>query len=272
MSATPTHWLNLVWWGSARKYVKYNLFVTLCSVLFFRAHTWSKNSWTYLQYLWLKTREIRQGCAFWGFCPKFSPTPVSPKFRKFCITKAVFRAKHVAKALPGLHAFTGCDTTSAFVRRGKKAPFKLMASDPGFVKIFQQLGTAPDCLTSDMTKALEHFVCCFMRHTKCAAPYFRHVTELPYCSHCRQQNASVLTLVYCRHVHPHCGSTACVPTTRRWYGKKHTYHIPVCRNLKDMDGVDTGMADWWSIGLRVTWCRIQWPILLPISWLTTENC
>ena len=67
----------------------------------------------------------------------------------------------VAKALPGLHAFTGCDTTSAFVcRRKKKAPFKLMASVPGFVKIFQQLGTAPDCLTSDMTKALEHFVCC----------------------------------------------------------------------------------------------------------------
>ena len=29
----------------------------------------------------------------------------------------------IAEALPGLHAFTGCDCTSAFVRKGKTAPF-----------------------------------------------------------------------------------------------------------------------------------------------------
>jgi len=32
---------------------------------------------------------------FGGFVKKFSPSPpIFPKFRKFCITKAVFRAKH----------------------------------------------------------------------------------------------------------------------------------------------------------------------------------
>ena len=97
MSATPTcmpFWLNLVGWRIPRKYVKYNLSVTFCSVPFFRAHAWSKNPWTDLHDRWLKTREIRQGCAFWGFDQKlFTPPLIFPKFRKFCITKAVFSHK-----------------------------------------------------------------------------------------------------------------------------------------------------------------------------------
>ena len=34
----------------------------------------------------------------------------------------------VCKVLPGMHALTGCDSTSAFVRKGKKAGVPLRSS------------------------------------------------------------------------------------------------------------------------------------------------
>ena len=43
-----------------------------------------------------QTREISQGCAFWGFHQKiFIPPLLAPKFWKFCITEVVVRSKHV---------------------------------------------------------------------------------------------------------------------------------------------------------------------------------
>ena len=44
------------------------------------------------------------------------------------------------KALPGFHAFTGCDTVSAFQGRGKVLVFRIMAKDQGFQEVFQGLG------------------------------------------------------------------------------------------------------------------------------------
>ena len=64
-----------------------------CSVPFFRAHAWrKKNLWTDLHYRWLKTREIRQGCAYWEFCHKsFTPTPNIPQIpTKIALPKQFF--------------------------------------------------------------------------------------------------------------------------------------------------------------------------------------
>ena len=44
----------------------------------------------------------------------------------------------VCQALPGLHAFTGCDSTSAFSGRGKKAAFNMLLA--GKVYAMQLLG------------------------------------------------------------------------------------------------------------------------------------
>ena len=44
------------------------------------------------------------------------------------------------KALLGLHAFTGCDTTSAFKGIGKLKPLKLLQKEPQFEKFFSELG------------------------------------------------------------------------------------------------------------------------------------
>ena len=61
-------------------------------------------------------------------------------------------------AILGLHAFNGCDTISAFLKRGKMKPLKLMRKNPSFRETFQTLDTKitvdPEVLTE-----LEKFVC-----------------------------------------------------------------------------------------------------------------
>lgn len=48
---------------------------------------------------------------------------------------------HVCKALPGLHAFTGCDYTAFFIRKGKKRPLKIAEDDDSFLDAFSSLAT-----------------------------------------------------------------------------------------------------------------------------------
>ena len=68
--------------------------------------------------------------------------------------------EEVVKALPGFHAFTGCDTSIAFVRRGKRRPFGVMKSSPVFTALFQELRAVAELLNMDSLRTLEHFVCC----------------------------------------------------------------------------------------------------------------
>ena len=42
----------------------------------------------------------------------------------------------ICDVLPAFHSFTGCDTTSAFVRRGKVAPLKVLEKDPNSFLLF----------------------------------------------------------------------------------------------------------------------------------------
>jgi hypothetical protein len=48
-----------------------------------------------------------------------------------------------AKALPGLHAFTGCDQVSAFSGRGKQTAWKTLESMPESIQTFKTLGNMP---------------------------------------------------------------------------------------------------------------------------------
>jgi len=54
----------------------------------------------------------------------------------------------ICAALPSFHAFTGCDTTSAFVRKGKKGPLKQMRNNHGAVEAFKNVGTTADVSVS----------------------------------------------------------------------------------------------------------------------------
>ena len=61
-------------------------------------------------------------------------------------------------AILGFHAFTGCDTTSAFLRRGKVKPLNLMRKNQLYRDIFETLGTKAT-VDPHVFSELEKFVC-----------------------------------------------------------------------------------------------------------------
>lgn len=61
-------------------------------------------------------------------------------------------------ALPGLHAFTGCDTTSSFAGKGKKGPLKLCMNDSEYRQAMSMLGRS-FALDAATFKRSERSVC-----------------------------------------------------------------------------------------------------------------
>lgn len=61
-------------------------------------------------------------------------------------------------ALPGLHAFTGCDTTSSFSGKGKKGPLKLCITDSESSQTMSMLGRSFTLDTATFKRS-EKFVC-----------------------------------------------------------------------------------------------------------------
>ena len=64
-------------------------------------------------------------------------------------------------ALPGIHSFTGCDYTAAFLRKGKVRPLKLM--EKSYIALFAELGDSP---TVTNISCFEAFVCDLYRKPK----------------------------------------------------------------------------------------------------------
>ena len=67
-------------------------------------------------------------------------------------------AKSICEALLSLHAFTLCDTTSAFVHIGKVKPIKILEKFPHFQQSLRELGENLD-LNENAMDDLERFVC-----------------------------------------------------------------------------------------------------------------
>ena len=59
-------------------------------------------------------------------------------------TVAIDLGDDINLALVAMHAFTGCDTTSAFVRRGKVKPLALLKKHPEFLPTFHAPGSRVD--------------------------------------------------------------------------------------------------------------------------------
>jgi len=57
-----------------------------------------------------------------------------------------------------LHAFTACDSTSSFVRKAKRALFKLMRTSQPAIDAFLRVGVVSNYITDDTLSALEQFV------------------------------------------------------------------------------------------------------------------
>ena len=64
----------------------------------------------------------------------------------------------ICDALPAVHAFTGCDYTAAFVRKGKVRPFSLVEKSTLFQKAFAALGESQE-VTPETESTIESFVC-----------------------------------------------------------------------------------------------------------------
>lgn len=62
----------------------------------------------------------------------------------------------MSNALPAFHAFTGCDT-SAFVRRGKLTPLKILDKHKQYLDVFASLGASID-IEEELYDHLEKFV------------------------------------------------------------------------------------------------------------------
>ena len=54
------------------------------------------------------------------------------------------KGENICSVLPALHAFTGCDMTSSFVRHEKITPLEILEKRSEFVSVFQELGESVD--------------------------------------------------------------------------------------------------------------------------------
>ena len=68
------------------------------------------------------------------------------------------KGEDICSVLPALHCFTGCDTTSAFVHRGKIAPLKLVERNPQFIPILSRVGQERQCSDAFISD-MEAFTC-----------------------------------------------------------------------------------------------------------------
>jgi len=58
----------------------------------------------------------------------------------------------ICSVLPAIHCFTGCDTVSAFVKRGKVGPVRLLEKHEEFLSTLAQLGEHPECSDQLLTE------------------------------------------------------------------------------------------------------------------------
>ena len=62
------------------------------------------------------------------------------------------------RALLGMHAYTGCDTTSAFAGKGKSSSLTLLTTDRDVTEMFLQVGQDWN-LSPELMEQLEAFTC-----------------------------------------------------------------------------------------------------------------
>ena len=107
----------------------------------------------------------------------------------------------VCRALIGLHAYTGCDTVSAFAGKGKASALKLLTNNRATQDTFLQLGQEWD-LSAELMDKLEAFTCVMYApkaptikinelryHLFCAKKGEIESHQLPPCKDCLTKHA-----------------------------------------------------------------------------------
>ena len=83
----------------------------------------------------------------------------SKRDRRFINISEIYRnlGPALCSALVGFHAFTGCDFTSAFIRKGKKKPFALLLKSTDTQEAFRELATCQE-VNEKTKRTLQLFV------------------------------------------------------------------------------------------------------------------
>lgn len=74
-----------------------------------------------------------------------------------CTQLAEKLGSSVCRALPGFHAFTGCDYTAAFVRKGKIKAYNLLLENEEYQNMFEHLTNPEDINDKEKTDLVQRF-------------------------------------------------------------------------------------------------------------------
>ena len=112
------------------------------------------------------------------------------KFRRLNLSAANDElGADVCHAFPGMHAFTGCDTTSSFAFHGKKSAFKLLCDNSPLGNTIRQacsqLGSSFQSPSDECMGSLEKFVCALYCVANCT-----HVNDARYQLFCTKVSQS----------------------------------------------------------------------------------
>ncbi|KAK3729656.1 hypothetical protein QZH41_006396 [Actinostola sp. cb2023] len=88
----------------------------------------------------------------------------------------------ICHSLLGVHAYTGCDTVSAFAGRGKIGALRIVKEQRSFQEMFKCLGMEWE-LSDDLFKKLQDFTC----HMYCSRPGTNDINELRYRLFCAKK-------------------------------------------------------------------------------------
>ena len=121
--------------------------------------------------------------AFNSFFPASVYIKCGTQARTRYITHVVQRhGSEVCRCLPGLHAFTGWDTLSAFSEKGQMTALKLTKRHARFRELFQLVGTDWD-VPDELFSRLQEFTC-FMYSSN---PGTKDVIDLRYRLFCAKK-------------------------------------------------------------------------------------
>ena len=131
----------------------------------------------------------------------------------------------MCQALPGLHAFTGCDSTSAFSGRGKKGAFKMLLA--GKIDAMQLLGQDFE-VSDELVVLCEQFVACLYNK-----PDVDEINELRYQLFCANPSKS-----------------SNLPPTKDalyWHVQRANYQAALLRQALSADPFPSPDGHWWQV-------------------------
>ena len=143
------------------------------------------------------------------------------------------------QALPGIHAFTRCDYTSAFFRKGKKSSIEIMLKSVLLINTFNKMGE--EDLSDEDIDAIESFTCSMFGYSKLTS--INEARYLHFKSKCKPKEAGK-PLDCLKNVDPclfpPCKQVLMQQIKRSWFIAKLYKNAAVADSLANYTLLDNG--------------------------------